>query len=148
MPHEGNRRARGSAPPILAAPALQVLQLQLLDFEDFLFFGPGGLVDFVHVGVGQLLDLVVGPLVLVFGDLLVLEERLDGLVAIATDVAHRYAMVLGDAVPSLAGFRPRSETRMAFSIGPICEASQGVMVMRLGSGTCRVATWLRGEGVP
>src|ERR1039457_3935345 len=31
-------------------------------------------------------------------------------------------------LPSLAGFRPRSETRMAFSIGPICEASQGRMV--------------------
>src|ERR1039458_9581954 len=72
MPHEGNRRARGAAPPILAAP---VLQLQLLDFEDFLFFGPRGLVDFVHVGVGQLLDLVVGPLVLVFGDLLVLDRK-------------------------------------------------------------------------
>ena len=37
---------------------------------------------------------------------------------------------------------------MAFSIGPICDASQGWMVIRNGSGTCRFATWLSGVGVP
>ena len=77
---------------------------ELLDFEDFFFLGAGGLVDFVHVGVSQLLDFVVRPLVLVFGDLLILEKRFDGLVAVAADIAHRYAMVLRDAVQALDKF--------------------------------------------
>src|ERR1700735_2887437 len=73
----------------------------LLDLQNFLFLDLGGLVDLLHVPVGQLLNLVVSPLVLVFGDLLVLEQRLDGLVAVAANVAQRHAMVLGDAVQAL-----------------------------------------------
>src|SRR5580704_975277 len=76
----------------------------LLDFEDFFFFGAGGLVDFVHIAVGQLLNLVVGALVFVFGDVFVLEQRLDGLVAVAPDIAHRYAVMLGNAVQAFDEF--------------------------------------------
>ena len=37
---------------------------------------------------------------------------------------------------------------MAFSIGPICDTSQGWMVISEGSGTCRLASWFSGVGVP
>ena len=43
-------------------------------------------------------------------------------------------------LPSLEGFTPRSAARMAFSIGPIWETSQGVIVISPGSGACRFAT--------
>jgi len=43
-------------------------------------------------------------------------------------------------LPSLAGFRPRSELRIAFSMAPICEVSQGCSVIKLGSGTCKFAS--------
>ena len=50
--------------------------------------------------------------------------------------------------PSLLGFSPRSEARIAFSMSPICETSYGWMVIREGSGTCNVATWLIGIEEP
>jgi len=51
-------------------------------------------------------------------------------------------------LPSLEGLRFKSELRMAFSMLSIWEMSQGWMVIRLGSGACRVASWLTGVGVP
>src|SRR5260370_15259298 len=70
----------------------------LLDFQDLFLFGPGRLVQLAHVSVGHLLDLVVRAAVFVFGDDLVFEEFLDRLIAVAADIAHGYAVVLGYSV--------------------------------------------------
>src|SRR5579875_2796098 len=50
--------------------------------------------------------------------------------------------------PSLLGVRPRSDLRIAFSIGPSIERSHGWIVSKRGSGTLTVASWLIGIGVP
>src|ERR1039457_2999477 len=73
----------------------------LADLQDVLLLRLGRRVDLVHVRVRQLLDLVVRLLVVVFGDLLVLGQLLHRLVAVAADVAHGHAMVLGHAVQFL-----------------------------------------------
>ncbi len=51
-------------------------------------------------------------------------------------------------LPSLAGFRPRSDARMAFSIAPINEGSNGCATISAGSGTDSAATWLIGILAP
>src|SRR5262245_46086178 len=78
-----------------------VIPGRLPDLQDFFFLGLGGLVDLLHVAVGQLLDLVVGSLVFVFRDLLVLQKLLHGFVAVAADVSDRDAMVLSRGVQAL-----------------------------------------------
>jgi hypothetical protein len=55
----------------------------LLQLQDFLLLGFDGLVDLGDVAVGELLDLVVRPAVLVLADHLVLEQLLDVLVGVA-----------------------------------------------------------------
>ena len=47
-------------------------------------------------------------------------------------------------LPSFAGFRPRSEARIAFSMAPSCDGSNGCATMSDGSGTDRPASWLSG----
>src|SRR5262249_34699320 len=64
-------------------------------FEGFFFFYPRPPIQLAHVAVGHLLDLVMRPAIVVFGDGLVLQQLLDGLVAVPADVAHRHAMILG-----------------------------------------------------
>ena len=56
-------RAKGTARAAVA----------LADLEDLFFLVLGGQVDLLHVGVGELLNLVVRLLLVVFGDLLVLQ---------------------------------------------------------------------------
>src|ERR1700678_1443724 len=73
----------------------------LLDLEGVLFLGLRCHIDLSHVGVRHLLDLIEGALLIVLGDFLILEQLLHRLIAIAADVAHRDAMVLGDAVKLL-----------------------------------------------
>ena len=58
----------------------------------------------VDVAVGQLLDLVEGPLLVVLADHLVLEQLLDGFVGVAADVADGHPVVLGAAVQVLDDF--------------------------------------------
>src|SRR5271165_2306434 len=53
----------------------------LLDFHDFFFFGLAHLFHLFDFVVGELLDLVERALLFVFGDLLVFEGLLDGVVA-------------------------------------------------------------------
>ena len=47
-------------------------------------------------------------------------------------------------LPSLVGLRPRSEARMAFSIAPSSDGSNGWATIVMGSGIDSVATWLSG----
>ena len=47
-------------------------------------------------------------------------------------------------LPSFAGLSPRSDARMAFSIAPISDGSNGCATISAGSGTDSVATWLIG----
>ena len=51
-------------------------------------------------------------------------------------------------VPSLLGLTPRSESRIAFSIAPSCEASYGLMITMRGSGTPIEAICGSGVGAP
>ena len=132
----------------------------LLDLQDLFFLGLGGASSFCMWPSVIFWISSWRASSVVFADHLVLQQLLDCFVAVAADVAHRHAMIFGDVVqpldqilaalfgeggigrrislPSLAGFRPRSDARMAFSIGPICETSHGWMVISDGSGTCRL----------
>ena len=47
-------------------------------------------------------------------------------------------------LPSFDGFRPRSEARIAFSIAPSCDGSNGCATISVGSGMDRPASWLSG----
>ena len=51
-------------------------------------------------------------------------------------------------LPSFCGFRSRPAERIAFSIAPRSDASQGWRVMRVGSGIDMLPTWFSGVGVP
>ena len=53
------------------------------------------LVDHLDVIVGHLLDLVQALPLVVFGDLVVLEQLLEPLVGVAADLAHDVAPFLG-----------------------------------------------------
>ena len=59
------------------------------------------LVDLLHVLVGDLLELLLGPLELVGGDLAGLLERLEVLAGVAADVAHGDPAVLGHVLDDL-----------------------------------------------
>src|SRR4029077_4296995 len=59
------------------------------------------LVDLVHVLIGGLLDFVEALALVVFGNLVVLEELLQLLVRVAADLAHAVAPVLGVLVHEL-----------------------------------------------
>ena len=59
----------------------------LLQIHDFLFLGRTLFVDFGHVLVRQLLDVVSGLLEFVLGDGLVLFQLLELVVGVAADVA-------------------------------------------------------------
>src|SRR5688572_4218657 len=65
-----------------------------LEREDLLLLLLQGLVDPGDEAVGGLLDLVVAPALLVLGDFLVLGERLELVVGVAADVAHRHPRIL------------------------------------------------------
>ena len=51
-------------------------------------------------------------------------------------------------LPSLFGFSPRSDARIAFSMAPISVGSNGWATISVGSGTESEATWLSGMRVP
>src|SRR5579883_938576 len=70
-------------------------QTRSLDLQDFLFFALRCLVDLLHEAVRHLLDLVERALLFVLGDLLVLEELLDGLVTVTPDVADAHPVIFG-----------------------------------------------------
>src|SRR5258708_4045170 len=67
----------------------------LLNFQDVFLFGLDRGIDLSHVAVRYFLHFVERALFLVLGNLLVLEQLLDRLVAVAAYVAHAHAMVLG-----------------------------------------------------
>src|SRR5260370_41036431 len=73
----------------------------LLDLQNILLFGLGSQVDLLHVAVGQLLDFVQRLLFVVLGELLVFEQSLHGLIAVAPDIPHRNAVVLGGGMQFL-----------------------------------------------
>jgi len=50
--------------------------------------------------------------------------------------------------PSLAGVRPRSDARIAFSMALRRVLSQGWIVSSFGSGAATLATWLSGISLP
>ena len=74
------------------------------DLHDFLFFLGERVVDQLDVLVGQLLHLVGALAVLVLGNLVVLLELLERLHAVAADVTHGDAPLLGVFVGDLAEF--------------------------------------------
>ncbi len=51
-------------------------------------------------------------------------------------------------VPAVAGFRPRSDVMMAFSIFATMSFSQGVTVSVRESSTPTLDTWFRGTSLP
>src|SRR5262245_36931239 len=60
----------------------------------------------------------------------------------------RLGMMSRTTLPSDDGVMARSDLWMAFSMFPICDASQGWMTMVLGSGTDTDASWLIGVMLP
>src|ERR1700681_1159186 len=91
---------------LLAKPRLQCLGLQLSNGEDFLFLGRKQLLDFSDHGVGCLLHIVGKALLIVFGDLVILLELLDGIDPVATDMANsdlsRFGILMSDLHQLLA----------------------------------------------
>src|ERR1035437_8510714 len=71
--------------------------------HDFGFFSVGELFHAADLFVGHLLDLFERALLLVLADLLFLGHLLEGVVAVAADVADGGAMLLELAVDVLAG---------------------------------------------
>src|SRR6267143_3199134 len=69
-----------------------------LDLHHFLLLHLAHVFHLLDLIVGELLDLVEGPLPFVFGDLLVLHRLLDGVIAIAANVSHGGPMILEDLV--------------------------------------------------
>ena len=53
-------------------------------------------------------------------------------------------MGIRTTLPSLAGLSPRSAARIAFSIAPSCDGSNGCATIIVGSGTDSPASWLSG----
>ena len=124
------------------------------------------LVDLGDVLVGDRLDIVLGTVLVVLADHLFLEQILD--VVIASRRMLRTAMrppsaswrttrimslrrssVSGGSgtritVPAVAGFRPRSEFMIAFSMTATMSFSHGVTVSVRESSTPTFATWFSG----
>src|SRR5437588_2887918 len=70
-------------------PGVRPCRHRSLNGEDFLFLGREQLIDFRNHPVGCLLHIVSKTLVIVFGNLVVLLELLDGVETIAANVANR-----------------------------------------------------------
>ena len=51
-------------------------------------------------------------------------------------------------LPSLLGFTPRSESRIARSMAPIELLSYGLMMTMRASGVVKEASWFTGVGAP
>lgn len=116
------------------------------------------------------MDLLVEPLLIVLGDLVGLLQLLDGVEAVAADVANGDAGGLGVFVrdldqllaallvelgirnritcPSVAGDRPRFESTIPFSTALTIDLSQTCTEISRGSGTDTVATWFSGMWLP
>src|SRR3990172_1419943 len=89
----GTRYAR---PPLgLKAPARETDPAGS-DGHQVLFFPLHRVVHFLDVGVGEVLDLFEGALLVVLGDILILEELLQPVVHVAAHLANRRAALLGD----------------------------------------------------
>src|SRR6185295_4431675 len=58
--------------------------------EDFLFLRRKQLIDFRNRSVGRLLHVIGEPLLIVFGNLVILLELLDDIQPVATDMANSY----------------------------------------------------------
>ena len=71
------------------------------DFHQFLVLLGKNVIDLLDVGVGELLDVGLAALLLILGNGLVLEQRLDSLVGVAADVAHCDLALLGLALHDL-----------------------------------------------
>src|ERR1700734_4572723 len=69
-----------------------------LDLHDFGFLLFGHLFHFFDFFVGELLDLVEGALLFVFGNLFIFGGFFDEIVAVAADVADGGAVIFEDAV--------------------------------------------------
>ena len=52
------------------------------------------------------------------------------------------------SLPSLAGLKPSSAARMAFSMACVMEGSKGWTTMSVGSGVASLATWFTGVAAP
>src|SRR5260370_12313370 len=76
----------------------------LFDFHDFFFFRFAHLFHLLDFVVSELLNLFHGAFFFVFSDLLVLQRFLNGIVAVAADVADGGAMLLEDFVQMLHHF--------------------------------------------
>ena len=121
----------------------------------------------LDVLVGDLLHLVEPPPLVVFRDLVVLEQLLQPLVRVAADLADAVAALLGELVHDAATApcgAPRSapesgcgppcrrwpdsargwQLRIAFSIAPSSDGSNGCATISVGSGIDSDATWLSG----
>jgi hypothetical protein len=68
---------------------------QRLDLHQFGLFVGESRVYALHIVVGQLLQLVFGPMLVVLGDLALFAQLVDVFHLIATDVTHRDAALLG-----------------------------------------------------
>src|SRR5215216_2641970 len=68
---------------------------QRLDLHQFGFFVGEGRVYALHVVVGQFLQLVLGPVLVILGDLAFFTQFVDVLHLIAADVTHRDPPFLG-----------------------------------------------------
>src|ERR1035438_4200796 len=73
-------------------------QLVLLELQNFFFFGFAHLFHLLDFVVGEFLDFVERALLVVLGNFLVFQRLLDGVVAVATDVAHRRTMLFENPV--------------------------------------------------
>ena len=117
--------------------------------------------------VGDLLHFVEAAPLVVFGDLVVLEQLLQPVVGVAADLADAVAAFFGvlvhelrELLAALLGQRrdrdaddlavvgrdsARGSTlRIAFSIAPISDGSNGCATISVGSGIESDATWLSG----
>src|SRR5208283_4635917 len=73
----------------------------LLEFQHFLLFALAHLFHLLNFVVGELLNFIECAFLVVFGNFLVLNRLLDGLVAVAADVANRGAMLFENPVQVL-----------------------------------------------
>src|SRR6516225_8367735 len=110
LPSRNPRRAPATAG--LASATTIRLMAETSDLHHLFFLLGDDLVDLRDAGVGLLLDPLAGALVLVLGDLLVLEQALELLVRVAPLVADGDLVLLtlglhllGDLLPPLLGER-------------------------------------------
>src|SRR5215468_10415476 len=83
------------------APACSRASGRRSDIHDIFFFGSQRFIDLLDVLVRQVLHLGLALAVLVLGDLVLLLAGLEGLHAVAPDVADRDARLLGITVGDL-----------------------------------------------